>query len=336
MIRMQFPGKLFVIGEYAAVESGYQSVIAAISRYIHTEIEASEKLEITSSHGILNEDSLKAPSSNMEFVRQAVLIAQEVTSINLPFKLTITTTLETPTQKYGFGSSGVVVVAVIASILKYYNYQYSNEMLFKMAVLVQMRMKNLGSGGDIASSIYGGLISYRRYDKEWLEEHFNDDDILIKKWPLLEIKELNKDSINLIVGWTKVANSTSPYVGKFEALKSSDRLTYNKFLQKSKEIVSNFVDGNESRNYDLMAQSIRDYRSWMVELQEVLDIDIETKPLTRLIESASSLAYPAKISGSGGGDCGIVCNVWNDYENIEKLKELWEKHDIVMLDIEVV
>lgn len=284
MIRMQFPGKLFIIGEYAAVESGFTSVIAAISRYIHTEIEASNTLEIVSSHGNLDEMLLQTKSSNMEFVRQAVLMAREVSGLKLPFKLKITSTLETPTQKYGFGSSGVVVVATLASILSFYGYEYSKEELFKMAVLVQKRIGNLGSGGDIASSIYGGLISYNRYNKLWLDDHFEDHDILTKDWPLLEIKQLNKDTLNLIVGWTKVPNSTSPYVERFEALKEQDPIAYANLLKSSKEIVNRFVEGNLQNNNDLMAQSIFEYREWMLKLQEILNLDIETPPLTHLIE----------------------------------------------------
>ena len=67
--------------------------------------------------------------------------------------------------------------------------------------------------------------------------------------------------------------------------------------------------------------SVSKYRNWMLELQDVLDYEIETPELTALIESAKEVGYEAKISGSGGGDCGFVIS--KDPIDREKLKATW-------------
>ena len=61
-------------------------------------------------------------------------------------------------------------------------------------------------------------------------------------------------------------------------------------------------------------------------LQEWLDIEIETKKLKELNHSSQ---YPSKISGSGGGDCGIIflpLNHTPDY------LENWKENDITLIE----
>lgn len=336
MIFQQFPGKLFVMGEYSAVESGNTSVIASISKFLKVEIDFSDALLVESAHGFLNKDLLYTKSKSMEYVRQAILIAQEYSKCDLPFKLKITSELDDKDKKYGFGSSGVVVVAVISSILSLYQVPFTKLELFKLAVIVQWRIGNLGSGGDIAASIYQGLIAYTRYDSEWFEKNAHNLEIVNQKWPMLEIRNLDSKSIHLVVGWTQEENSTSPFVAKYQELKQHQPLIFNDMDQKAQSIVREFIEGYKQGSMQTVFETIKMYREWMLKLQNILDISIETLSLKNLIDSANNLGYCAKISGAGGGDCGIVCNVWNDCENIEKLRETWMNHGILMLDIEVV
>lgn len=336
MIFQKFPGKLFVMGEYSAVISGNTSVIAAISKYLTVEIEFSDRTMVESDHGSLDQESLITTHPTMEYVRQAILISQEYSKSDLAFSLKISSELDDKDKKYGFGSSGVVVVAVISSILSLYNVRFTKLELFKLAVIVQWRMGNLGSGGDIAATIYKGLIAYTRYDSDWFDKNSHDLDIVRQDWPLLEIKILDSKSLNLIVGWTQEENSTSPYVAKYQDLKMSQPLIFNELDQEAQHVVSSFINAYSKASKESIFKLIKMYREWMIKLQNVLDIPIETLRLKNLVNSAEVLGYCAKISGAGGGDCGIVCNVWNDYENIEKLRETWLNHGILMLDIEVV
>ena len=77
------------------------------------------------------------------------------------------------------------------------------------------------------------------------------------------------------------------------------------------------------------------YRKWMQAVASWTQLDIETVALTALIEKAEILNLGAKISGSGGGDCGIAIYEPHNYEKIIKLDMEWKKNDIVSLDVEV-
>lgn len=336
MIKQQFPGKLFVIGEYAAVIPGFTSVIAAISRYLTVEIEHSESMVVMSDHGNLDNLSMQQFAGRMEFVRQSILMAQQIAGIDEPFRLTITSELDSENMKYGFGSSGVVVVAVISAILTHYGINFSKVELFKMAILVQKKLGNLGSGGDIASTIFRGVIAYTRFDSKWLDNYWKNISVVYEEWPLLKIEALDTKNVDLIIGWTQIQNSTSPYVAKFEALKDTANDKFEVLTVESRDIVNRFLIGINNSDRSLMYSSINEYRDWMLKLELVLDVPIEIRTLSHLIGDAIMLGYASKISGAGGGDCGIVLNVWNDYENIEKLRESWLKHGILMLDIEVI
>lgn len=337
MIVSKFPGKLFLIGEYSAIVPGATSVIASVSKSLTVSIKEASTFEIRTGFGNLTSpitfEDLTGP---LRYVKAAIVTAQNYAKSTRPFEMNIESDLEHQGVKYGFGSSGVVVVAVIDAILRFNHISYSKMDLFKLAILCQKKLGLKGSGGDIASAIYQGVIAYTRYDDTWLENHYNDEDIVQKEWPLLQIEPLTNQNIDIVVGWTQKQNATEPYVEIFEDFFKKDSALFREFYVESQNDVKMFVDAWETRDANQLDRAVNHYRQWMKKLQEVLNIEIETPLLSALIDEANQLGYPAKISGSGGGDCGIVFDLWNDFENLEKLGKMWSKHDIVKLEIEVV
>ena len=335
MIELSFPGKLFVIGEYAAVVSGHTSVIAAVDRYITVQCRACDVLKVESKHGLIEDDLTIQKNDAMRYVKQAIMVAQDYANQKGPFALVIKSSLESDDKKIGFGSSGVVVVAVIASVLTHYHIPYQQEVLFKLAVLVQKRLGALSSGGDIASSIYGGLIAYTRYDVAWLMCQEDNVDIVNKPWPLLAIEPLDATFLKLAIGWTTSENKTLPFVARFEQFGLAHPALYQEWLEASRRSVDMFILGIKTRDQAGCNQALEAYRLWMKMVQASVEIPIETPKLSALIECANDLGFVAKVSGSGGGDCGIACYYHEIFENLEKLRLSWAKHDILLLNVEV-
>lgn len=336
MITKHFPGKLFLMGEYAAIVPGNTSIIAAINRFLTVKIEHSDSFHVTSKYGCLDDASLQDAPESMRFVKEAVSVAREFSNRNTSFRMTIESQLEENNIKYGFGSSGVVVVAVIASILDLYDVKYTKLILFKLAMLAQVRLGLNGSGGDIASTIYGGIIAYTRFDNQWLALRKENISVVNSEWPLLNIETLDPTHLKFYTGWTRTSNATSPFVSRFEDLMVSNPDHFSKLNERASNVVQEFIVAVKTQNKSMIADAVGHYRTWMKELGEHLEISIETESLKQLIDTANQLGYSAKISGSGGGDCGIVFDLCNDFENIEKLRNAWLKHGILMLDVEVI
>ncbi|WZU01556.1 hypothetical protein MGH68_19465 [Erysipelothrix sp. D19-032] len=105
-----------------------------------------------------------------------------------------------------------MIVAVIASVLDFYQISISKIELFKMAVLAQLEMHELSSGGDLAAAVFGGLIIYERYDVQWSKTHQSSSEILHLEWPLLKIEPLQDDNFKIHVGRTQSVNRTVSYL----------------------------------------------------------------------------------------------------------------------------
>ena len=72
-------------------------------------------------------------------------------------------------KKAGFGSSAAVVVAAIASVLDFHGYKAGKDEIFKLATIAHYSAQGkIGSGFDVAASVYGGVFVYSRFDPEWL------------------------------------------------------------------------------------------------------------------------------------------------------------------------
>ena len=54
----RYPGKLFIIGEFAIMEKNSVSVVSAINAYMQFDIKANSQFEIHSSHGSLVGDDI--------------------------------------------------------------------------------------------------------------------------------------------------------------------------------------------------------------------------------------------------------------------------------------
>ncbi|QIK68856.1 phosphomevalonate kinase [Erysipelothrix sp. HDW6C] len=335
MMTLKFPGKLYLIGEYAVIEKGQSAVIYAVDRFLYTEIEASNTMLIESKFGALDQETMFSDTLSMKYVSKALEVVHEY--LGEPqgcYHLTIKSELDSDeNKKYGFGSSGVVVAAVIATVAKFYGKTLTNEQIFKLGVIAQYRLNELSSGGDLATALYGGVIQYTRYDNEWLQDHNGDLSLVDRTWPLLNVIPLTKDNYKIAVGWTQTENRTSHYVNKYRHACIEDTGTHQEILKEARKLVEDFVTGWQDKNTILIETTVQSYRELMQRIASWAKINVETQTLTHLIEAAHELGYVAKVSGSGGGDCGYALITDENVENLVKLNKAWNKHDILYLDV---
>lgn len=335
-MRVKYPGKLYLMGEYAVMESYQSAVVCAVNRFLTVEIEEASEIRIESSYGVLTEEDIHCKEGPMAYVAVAVELAHELVLENTKkYHIKITSELEVQHVKYGFGSSGVVVVAILDAITKFYGKPLDPLVLFKLSVIAQARMQRLSSGGDLASTIYGGIIHYRRYDVTWFQKQELHKDLAYKVWPGLHIEKMPLHHFDISVGWTQKPNSTDQFLNLYQKSISQDPMTHRALLVSANSIVSSFVEAWLADDTDQVFKDLKHYRSWMLKLANWADINIETESLSRLIEIAESYDMAAKVSGSGGGDCGIALSSLKNRDNSEKCHKEWLKNDIVYMDIEV-
>lgn len=342
MIKVSVSGKLFVAGEYAVVNSGSSAILIAVNRFLNIEINPSDTLSV-SSQNYFDNTILKRSnnivvnnnSDNFKYVYYALKIVEEyVLSQNITlenYQINITSDLLSDNnEKLGLGSSGAVTVGIIKAILKFYNLAYDNLLLFKLSALSSSHISINSSFGDIAAIVYTGMIKYTTFDKEFVFNYYKNNGLiktLELDWPLLNIESINFDlDLALVVGWTKKPSDTLDLVKKIEIDKASD--FYKDFVIKSNNIVLNICDAIVNNDVNLF----KDMISLNRELLLNLNASIETKELSALIEIVNKSGV-SKVSGAGGGDCGIGF-VSKDFD-INRIIEKLDENNIKYLDLDI-
>ena len=302
MISKKFPGKLFIIGEYFIMEPHQKAVIAAMNKYLTVDIRQHDQLQFNSQYGSFQGNNLPENKqlhlsfytieTAFEYLEHISIVPQKDININIESELLY------DGKKIGLGSSGVLVVSILWGILTYHKVEFDNIELFKLAVLVQKRVNDLSSGGDIAAAIYQRTITYERYDADWLSAQTFSYDLIKMPWPKLKIKPFIHQLPKMTVAWSEKENNTSKYLEKFMEFKEGKPIKFNEFKKEAQIICDDFV-------YNGNLKAINLYRELMISLEQALNIAIETPSLKYFIEYSNENEHFSKVSGSGGGDCAI-------------------------------
>ncbi len=341
-MRISVPGKLFLMGEYSVMHAGNPAIIVAVNKFLHAEIKESTDYQFTSEQGsfkwILDQNIPVLRYDMLIHAKAALNIAFQYLSylkiVPKKFHLDVISELNHHDGiKYGLGSSGAIMIAVIKAILSYHQVPLDDMKIFKLAVLAQLDIKDVTSGGELAASLYGGWVYYERYDLLWV---INNRGLAMKlidlKWPKLTINHLEVDHYKVAICFTGISKSTKDYLDKV-ASKDLKSGFYKKFLETGKTLVLRFKEALLKQNDQVVYESIDAYRNLMLDLQTWAGIEIESTAFTTLIDSAHQYGYHAKISGAGFGDCGIA--VLNEQEAFEPLLNIWSHQNFFPLNLKV-
>ena len=346
------PGKLYVAGEYAVVETGFPAVLVAVDRYVTVRVRnAVDTGRITSDlHSgsqleWYRRDSdmvIEPDETPFSFVLAAMRVVEEVVvELGEPlqiFDLDIASELVNDSgRKFGLGSSAAVTVATVRALCAHYGLDLTRMEQLKLALLASSEVQRSGSGGDIAASMFGGWIAYTAFDREWARsERANRSlvELLATQWPGLSVHRVAPpDGLRLLVGWTGSPASTSRLVGGVQSRKTRGGMDYPQFLTESSRCVTALIEALNTGDVKRILAGIRRNRELLRQLGERTGITIETPKLRHLIETAEDHGGAAKTSGAGGGDCGIV--LIEDNADIDGLLAVWERADIRVLNLYV-
>ncbi len=349
--QVRAPGKLYIAGEYAVVETGFPAVLVAVDRYVTVQVRnAVETGRITSDLGAgswlewhrRDSDMVIEPDeAPFSFVLAAMRIVEEVVAeLGEPlqvFDLNITSELDDDSgRKFGLGSSAAVTVATIRALCAHYGLDLSRMEQLKLALLASIEVQRSGSGGDVAACMFGGWIAYTAFDREWARREgppISGGTSQDRMAGTIRAPRPAPGGPPAPRGMDSSPASTSRLVGGVQSRKTQGRMDYPQFLTESCRCVTTLVDALNEGDREGILAGIRRNRELLRQLGERTGITIETPKLRHLIETAEERGGAAKTSGAGGGDCGIVLIA--DNTDIDGMLAVWERADIRVLNLYV-
>jgi len=272
------PGKLFLVGEYAVLEGG-TAVVAAVNRHAVGQFI----------------DGLDAESPVIaEAARVATAaLGEKATALPPGSVLVDTDELSAGGQKLGLGSSAATAAVSVAALLEVAGVPIAREtdLLFSLAESAHRAAQGgVGSGADVAASVYGGLLAFTRPA---------GGAPVIRKLPPL-------DHIELVIFSAGRPSSTVDHVRAVQALAQTSPDRHATEMAQVRRAADQFVEAMTARHTVALIAAVRAANRAMASLGRAADVSIVTDVLHQAAVLAEELGGAAKPSGAGGGDVGVA------------------------------
>lgn len=374
----QAPGKLYIAGEYAVVEAGHPAILVAVNRYITARIsevpsgnhghihsqghpEAEVSWQRDADGECVSDEHRPAAAFILEAIRTVDEVARAAGVQPRLFDTRIVSELDDDSgRKYGLGSSAAVTVAAIQALLGFYGLELEPLERYKIAFIASSRAQRVGSGGDLAASLYGGCIRFCAVDRAWVRKRLLDTDVaslITMPWPKLSISRLRAfdegqtaeqadpamhgsltgqpvSRLRLLVGWSGRPASTEDLVTQVRRHNPQDQPErFAEFLKSSDQCVDALAEALTRGDMDGVRTRVGEARTLLQGLSSLTGTPIETAELTTLITLAIAHGAAAKTSGAGGGDCGIA--ILERLDEADALRDDWKTHGIAPLGLSV-
>ncbi len=348
------PGKLFLSGEWAVLGLGNPGIVAAVNKRVHVEIAEAEEITVTvDDFGIKNVKAVfdselhldcgEAEKERLVFMKGAIEATLNYLGKWKPFAIhSWSEETQIGNKKIGFGSSAAAVVATVAALLKFHGMDISKketkDVIYKLSAIAHYYAQGkVGSAFDVAASTYGGIFVYRRFDADWLVKQVKKGSvkkIVERKWPGFSIEELEiPKNFIFLVGWTKESASSSSMVKQMIEFMKKNPKEYQTIYDNIASLVKELILTWKNSDKEKIIKLINKNEDLLRELGEKSGVDIETPDLRKLAEIAKKAGAAGKLSGAGGGDCGIA--ICFDRNTAEKIKKEWQKSGLYLIDVSV-
>ncbi|MEM7813530.1 MAG: phosphomevalonate kinase [Candidatus Aenigmatarchaeota archaeon] len=366
MPHVSAPGKMFLAGEWAILESGNSGLVGAVNKRVHAQVEErpsegpqpvvsitiddfsikDRRAQFDGKHLLFSPELSEAEQPQFKFIKEAIETVLQYIQPQMSVKPFAIRTwgelsqieVDGQTKKVGFGSSASTVVATIAGIMELHglHLEKHKEQIFKLAAAAHyFAQGKLGSCFDIAASTYGGVFSYVAPDLKAVAEQMAVKPVkavVESRWPLLQIQPLDvPDDFNLAVGWTKTSVSTPDMIKAMNIWKEQNKGAYSAAIERIAEVVDLMIQAWKLKDRERILNLVKQNRAALAELTKLSGVPIETDDLRKLAEIADQNGAAGKLSGAGGGDCGIAFCFGERVA--EAVKAAWQSAGLWPLDV---
>ncbi|NNC76372.1 MAG: hypothetical protein HKN77_00325 [Woeseiaceae bacterium] len=296
IITTSAPGKLVLSGEYAVLD-GAPAISMAVNRRALVTVDetATEPLRSIGVAGACDQSLLQCVC--------------RVLDIGLPKSGVVLDTSRfsdaTSGAKLGIGSSAALAAALVRALA---DRQANDEQVFRLALAAHHEFQQgSGSGVDVATSVFGGLIGYCR---DSMPTRLN--------WP---------DELHSAFLWSGVPASTT---AKLSLLSKKDAsASRNELAGAARAVFDSWREGHADAVLDVL-------RSYVTALKQ-FDVDhalgIFDAGHDALTETAKSSGIVYKPCGAGGGDVGVV--VGSDAAAVSRFTRNASNRGFQLLDVQI-
>ena len=310
------PGKLVLLGEYAVLE-GAPALAVAVDRRARVRLRPRADGQITvhapqldstvatariDAHGRLQWQCADALAHRLQLVAQLWDgLAKEglLTGLYPGFKLEIDTAgfmLETPVgrSKLGLGSSAALTVALASAFVRAAGHEIlladRSAWLARLVTMHSDWQGGQGSGVDIAASLVGGMITYRR------DPNVATPSVAARGWP--------PAGTHWLWVWSGQAVSTGGFLQRLRQWREASQDAYAQHMQRLGELSQTAIavmDGDASR----FVAGVAAYSQALEDFAAASGLAIFSPSQRQLAQLAGQQGAAFKPCGAGG-DIGVV------------------------------
>ena len=275
------PGKLVLVGEYAVL-AGHPAVVAAVDVYA---------IATRSPGGVIAFDDgglLRACLDEAIDSALVDVIPDDTISIDtVAFR-------DGEGRKYGLGSSAAVCVAFLRTLAP----DLDDDGLHALAQRAHRRFQHgTGSGVDVAASVYGGLVHFRRCS-----------DVADDVWGSALPMSLADAGVVALAVWSGHSQDTRDFVRLCQQawMKASTASATATAIAGIADSTSSFLTALAAGDQGRLLASVSSARLQMSDLGLVAGADIVSAPHRAIAVIAAANGGAAKPSGAGGGDIALA------------------------------
>ncbi len=310
------PGKLILLGEYAVLE-GAAALVMAVDRLAIATIrsdlvfsvsspaigvdsarfalDGTGRLSYDDSVSEINRQRLKFFTAGVESAESFLKkINRQLTPCHM--QLDTSAFLDAGLNiKLGLGSSAALTTTVCSGLLAWGGLPVNQELkpeIYRLTQQAHHRAQGkMGSGIDIAASVFGGIIRHS-----------------LNKLPTILPPPVSEQSEKLFILpiWSGRSMSTRVMVRKINAFKADQPESYQTIMNQLIMLANTGVAAFEKHNWANFFDACATYHQTLSDLGRHSRAPIISKPhfeLARIVKQAGAIYKP---SGAGGGDLGIA------------------------------
>ncbi|WP_372368033.1 phosphomevalonate kinase [Candidatus Uabimicrobium sp. HlEnr_7] len=361
------PGKLMLSGEWCVLEKDLPCIVMAVNAGISIFIEPHNKylfaapdFEIATTEFNYTDNGEIHWQTPLNEIQQAQLnLSRKTMEISLRYlqtksialnhfslttssKQTIVEKDDGKKYKIGLGSSAAIAVGIVSAIFQLHNIDIekpqTQKVIFNIACIAHYLVQDkLGSGFDIAASVWGGVTYYKRFCAEWLTEQIEAGGImsvLDKDWPGLHHETLNfPANLKLLVGFVGYSANTKKLIRSLSEFRENSSQEYMDKMREIAMVVDKVKQNILAQNNQEILKLLTQNRYLLRDMNQFSYRNLETTELALLADIAEGNNATGKFSGAGGGDCGIA--IATNEEDSQTILRSWQESSIIPIDLEL-